>query len=249
MSDMPPAPPERRRPSAFLWVLLGLLVLLALLLVTRSDGAPIFGLRRDELGQLGYLLIILVFVGSALMGRRLGGGEIVRATAAWLGVFLILIGGYAYRDELAMVGGRLLGVLAPGVPVPGRIAGGVGDDSVVVVRAIDGHFAVRADVNDTNLTLMVDTGASFITLTPDDAEAIGIDVSRLRFGVTIRTANGIIRAAPIEIERLAIGSIERRNLPALVAPPDTLDQSLLGMSFLDTLHGYAISGDRLVLTP
>lgn len=251
MSDTPPtAPPQPRRPPVFLWLLLALLVLLALLLVTRNDGAPIFGLRRDELGQLGYLLIILVFVGSALLGRRLGGGEVVRATAAWLGVFLILIGGYAYRDELAVVGGRLLGVLAPGVPVSGRIAGGgVGDDTEVIVRSIDGHFAVRAGVNDTNLTLMVDTGASFVTLTPDDAEAIGIDLSDLRFGVPIRTANGIIRAAPVRIERVAIGSIERSNVPALVAPPDTLDQSLLGMSFLDTLHGYAISGDRLVLTP
>lgn len=249
--QMPPPPPsQRRRPYVFLWVLIGLLVLLGLLLVTRNDSSPILGLRRDELGQLGYLLIILVFVGSALLGRGLGAGEVVRATAAWLAVFLILLGAYAYRDELTMVGGRLLGVLAPGVPVSGRIAGGgVDDDAVVVVRAIDGHFAVRAAVNDTSITLMFDTGASFVTLTPEDAAAIGIDVSGLRFALPIRTANGTIRAAPIEIDRLAVGSIERRDLPALVAPPDTLDQSLLGMNFLNTLNGYAISGDRLVLTP
>jgi aspartyl protease family protein len=51
------------------------------------------------------------------------------------------------------------------------------------------------------------------------------------------------------LARLAVGQIERRDVPALVAPRGSLDQSLLGMSFLNTLHGYAISGDRLVLTP
>ena len=38
-------------------------------------------------------------------------------------------------------------------------------------------------------------------------------------------------------------------MPGLVAPRGSLEQSLLGMTFLDTLHGYAISGDRLMLTP
>jgi aspartyl protease family protein len=59
----------------------------------------------------------------------------------------------------------------------------------------------------------------------------------------------MIKAAPIVVEKLSVGSIERRSVPALVAPSDSLDQSLLGMSFLNTLDGYAISGDRLVLTP
>jgi len=56
-------------------------------------------------------------------------------------------------------------------------------------------------------------------------------------------------AAAVTIDRLAVGPIERRNLKALVAPEGVLDQSLLGMTFLDTLSGYSISGDRLVLTP
>jgi aspartyl protease family protein len=97
--------------------------------------------------------------------------------------------------------------------------------------------------------MMVDTGASFVTLTPEDAKAIGIDPSGLRYDMTIRTANGTIDAAPITIARLGVGSIERRDVAALVAPAKSLDQSLLGMSFLNTLTGYAISGDRLVLTP
>jgi aspartyl protease family protein len=51
------------------------------------------------------------------------------------------------------------------------------------------------------------------------------------------------------IKTLAVGSITRRNISALVSPSKALDQSLLGMTFLNTLGGYAISGNRLVLTP
>jgi aspartyl protease family protein len=114
---------------------------------------------------------------------------------------------------------------------------------------MDGHFAVHANVDDQRLTLLVDTGASFVTLTADDAAHVGIDVGALRFTLPIQTANGTILTARVALERIGIGSIQRRNIAALVAPPNSLDQSLLGMTFLNTLKGYAISGDKLVLTP
>jgi aspartyl protease family protein len=58
-----------------------------------------------------------------------------------------------------------------------------------------------------------------------------------------------MNAASVTLDRLAVGPIEQRDVKALVAPRGSLGQSLLGMSFLDRLHGYSISGDRLVLTP
>jgi aspartyl protease family protein len=134
------------------------------------------------------------------------------------------------------------------VPISGRLAGEPGD-AVVIVRTMDGHFAVHANVDDQRLTLLVDTGASFVTLTADDAARIGIDVGALRFTLPIQTANGTILTARVALQRIGIGSIQRRNFAALVAPPNSLDQSLLGMTFLNTLKGYAISGDKLVLTP
>jgi len=82
-----------------------------------------------------------------------------------------------------------------------------------------------------------------------DAAAVGVDLGTLDFAMPIRTANGVIEAAPITIGRLMIGTIERHDLKALVAQSDSLDQSLLGLSFLNTLNGYGIAGDRLVLTP
>jgi aspartyl protease family protein len=142
----------------------------------------------------------------------------------------------------------MLAVLAPGVPISGRLAGEA-DNAVVIERGLDGHFGIRASVEDKPMTFLVDTGASFVTLTPADARKIGIDPDKLAYSVPIRTANGMIRAAAITIKTLSVGSITRRNISALVSPGKALDQSLLGMTFLNTLDGYAISGNRLVLTP
>ena len=142
-----------------------------------------------------------------------------------------------------------MAVLAPGVPISGRMAGDADAGSVVIERSLDGHFGIIAKVDDVPMTLMVDTGASFVTLTSADAARIGVNPSTLDYSVPIRTANGPMRAARVTIDRIAIGSIVRDNVPALVAPAASLDQSLLGMSYLDTLGGYAISGNRMVLRP
>lgn len=237
-----------RRPQLLLWILLAMIIAIVVAILSNDKSGETFGMTNGDLAEVGYLLVILIFVGSALLGRGLGAGEIARATAGWLAILLVLVGAYAYRDELGAVAARLLGVLAPGVPISGRLAGEA-DKAVVIARSIDGHFGVRAEVNDKRMTLMVDTGASFVTLTEEDAAAIGVHLDSLRFTTPIRTANGLIEAAPVTIDKLAVGSIERRDIAALVAPPKSLDQSLLGMSFLNTLTGYAISGDRLVLTP
>jgi aspartyl protease family protein len=238
----------RRRPLPLFWTLIALVIIVAGILISTGDSATILGLERTDFANVAYFVILLVFVGSALLGRRLGAGEIVRSAAAWLAILLLLVGAYAYREELTGVGTRLLGVLVPGVPVPGRLAGAA-DDSVMIVRSLGGHFAVRAEVNAVPLTMMVDTGASFVTLTLADAIRSGADPENLDFTMPVRTANGTIDAAPITIDRLAVGPIERENVQALVAPPGSLDESLLGLSFLNTLRGYAISGDRLMLTP
>jgi len=184
--------PRRRRPQFVFLILLALIVAVAVALAGGDGLGKTLGLPNRDLAQLGYLVVILIFVGSALLGRGLGAGEIARATAGWLAILLLLVGAYAYRTELTGVGGRLLGVLAPGVPISGRLAGEA-DSAVVIARGIDGHFAVRANVQNVPMMMMVDTGASFVTLTPEDAAAIGIDAGALRFTMPIRTNGGMWR--------------------------------------------------------
>jgi aspartyl protease family protein len=234
-------------PRLFFWV--ALLLLIAGVAALTVTVAPTFGFDMSSGGavRLVYLTAVLLFVGVAVVAR-VGLGPTVRGIASWAAILLVVIGAYAYRTELVGVGGRLLGVLVPGLPISGTL-GGEGGDNVMVMRDGDGHFVVRAGVDGVPMTMLVDTGASLVTLTPQDAATIGIDMVTLDFTTAIQTANGMIRAAPITIHRLSIGTIERQDVKALVAPPGALEQSLLGMSFLNLLSGYAISGDRLVLKP
>ncbi len=237
-----------RPPQFFFWVVLLLVAAGVAALTVRVAPSLGFDVSSGGSVRLVYLVALLLFIGSALVGRHISAREVVRAVVGWSAILLVAVAAYAYRTELAGFGGRIFGVLAPGVPISGRFAGQQ-DHSVVIMRTADGQFAVRAGVNNVPMMLLVDTGASFVTLTPEDAAAAGIDTSHLTFGMPIETANGRIRAAPITIARLTVGTIQRQNVRALVAPPGTLQDSLLGMSFLNSLAGYAISGDRLVLTP
>lgn len=240
-------PPARNSAHGF-WALLGFVVAIAVVLAARNGSGETFGIADHDFVRGGYLVVVLIFVGSALFGRGLGVRDVMRAATGWLAIFLVIVGGYAYRSDLTAVGARIVGVLVPGMPISGHFAG-VAGDVVVISRSIDGNFAVRANLDKVTTTLMLDTGASFVTLSSRDAARVGIKTGGLSFTTPIRTANGVIQAAPIVLQTLSVGSIERHDVPALVAPPGSLDQSLLGMSFLDTLNGYAISGDRLVLTP
>lgn len=97
------------------------------------------------------------------------------------------------------------------------------------------------------MTLTVDTGASAVVLTYDDAAAADIDVNRLSYSLSVETANGSTNVAPVVIDHLQIGNIERDNVRALVSRPGDLSGSLLGMSFLDRLSGYSVRGDTLIL--
>ena len=239
---------RRRPPSLLTWLLIGLSAVL-LILILRHDAGTVLGLQSEDFSRLAVLVAVLIFVGAGFFTRAMRPGEVVQSIAFWFMAIVVLVGLHTFRDDLAIVGGRILGALVPGTPIAGRLTGDSNPEAVVVVRAIDGHFGVRAEIDGEPMTLLVDTGASFVTLTPEDAADIGIDPATLAFVVPIRTANGMIKTASIKLDRIAIGPIERRDVPALVAPEGALDQSLLGLSFLDTLHGYAVNGDRLVLTP
>ena len=82
---------------------------------------------------------------------------------------------------------------------------------------------------------MVDTGASQVALTFDDASRAGIHVRDRDFTQAVRTANGIARVAPVTLDRVSIGDITVRNVPASVSERGMLATTLLGMSFLKRL--------------
>lgn len=118
---------------------------------------------------------------------------------------------------------------------------------VVVSRDGRGQFQLNARVDGRRVSFMVDTGASVIALTADDAATLGIHPSASEFTALVSTANGNVRAAPIELDRVEIEDITVRNVAAMVLPDGALRDNLLGMSFLSRLHHWEFVDGKLVL--
>lgn len=120
--------------------------------------------------------------------------------------------------------------------------------SELVLRAgAHGHFTVDASVNGQTLTFLVDTGASSIYLTPQDAARLGWTPPRLTYSERYHTAAGEVRAAPVTLRSLRIGELELYDLPASVGEEES-SMSLLGMTFLKRFDSYQVRGDRLILS-
>lgn len=125
-----------------------------------------------------------------------------------------------------------------------RLAQGV--DEVVIAPGPRGHYLVVAAVNGVDVQFLVDTGASTVTLTEDDARRVGLSPQTLDYSATYRTANGEIAAAPVTFREIRIQDLEIAGVSGTVTRAP-LHISLLGMSFLSRLAGYEVRDDALVL--
>ena len=224
-----------------LWLVLVGLVIVAAILVVRHNAGTVGPLSTDEFGSLAYKVGLLVFVGAGVL--ILFRERFVQALAAalfWVALAVALMVGYAYRYELRNVADRVMAELLPGHVIShGR--------TVEVARTANGDFDVTAQINGARIAMVLDTGASSVVLTREDAKAAGLPLEVLAYTTTIETANGRTRAAPVTLDRVAIGGLVEHAIPALVAQPGQLKTSLLGMSFLNRLQSWEVRGDRLLL--
>ncbi len=119
--------------------------------------------------------------------------------------------------------------------------------NVILSPDRQGHFHTQARVDGRHLEFLVDTGATTIALTARSAAALGIHPSTREFSTGVRTANGVVQAAPVRLGMVEVEGIIVRDVAALVLPDQVLAENLLGMSFLSRLHRYEYSNGRLVL--
>ncbi len=126
-------------------------------------------------------------------------------------------------------------------PSAPRAGNGVATQSLE--RAGDGHFYAEAQVNGARIRFLVDTGASLVALTPDDARRAGISVGDAN-GRAIG-AGGEVAFSPVTIDRLAVGPVEARAVRGAVA--ERLPVSLLGQSFLSRVGSVEMRGDTMIL--
>jgi aspartyl protease family protein len=225
-----------------LLLLLSICFLIAAVIALAPHGRETFGrLSSTDFGFLIYNVALLVFVGGIVI--VLFHERFIRAITSaliWVAIGVALVVGYSYRFELHQVADRVHAELVPGYAVShGR--------TVEIARGNGGDFDVRAQINGATIAMVLDSGASSVVLTHDDAKAAGLPLEVLSYTVSIDTANGRTRAAPVTLDRIAVGGLAEQSVEALVAQPGQLTTSLLGMSFLNRLQSWEVSGDRLLL--
>jgi aspartyl protease family protein len=196
-----------------------------------DDRAP----RVVWLATIGALL-----ASGIVVGLRQRFSETVFSLLAWAGIFLLVILGYSYREEAKSLWVRIRAEVFAGEAI--AIAPG----EIEARRAGDGHFYLEAEVNGALIQFMVDTGASSVALSWDDARKVGFEPDQLSFYQRVMTASGPAMSAPAVLDRVSVGPIQRSNVTAAILP-EGVEGSLLGLSFLDTLKSYEVSGDRLTL--
>jgi aspartyl protease family protein len=172
--------------------------------------------------------------------------------------------GWALRWALLCCGAALLGValldhgaaLLPDGASPSRPEEQVAmsaprvsasrSNTIVYTANERGHVVLDAAVNGAPVRMLVDTGASLMTLTPADARAAGISPAGLVFSGRVQTANGTARMAPVTLREIRIGQLSIYDVPAAVL--ENLNVSLLGMSFLGRLQGYEMRDGKLTVS-
>lgn len=122
----------------------------------------------------------------------------------------------------------------------------VGPPDAVLPVAQDGHFWARGTTEGGDVRLLIDTGASRVSLTRRDAERLGVILVDDAFTQTVLTPGGETRVAAVTLPWLAVGSVRLENVEAVVFQED-LGHSLLGMSFLGRLGGYGVSAGAMRL--
>jgi aspartyl protease family protein len=119
--------------------------------------------------------------------------------------------------------------------------------AVQVSRGQAGEFALQARINGVSAPMVIDTGATSVVLTYETAKAAGLPLELLEYDVDVETAGGHTKAARLTLDRLAVGKLVERSVPALVVPRGQMKTNLLGMSFLDRMESWEVHADRLML--
>lgn len=147
----------------------------------------------------------------------------------------------AYGDprQISRAGSLVTEILRKQVPPPRR--------TVDVPRGNGGEFALQAMINGINAPMVIDTGATSVVLSWETAKNIGLPIELLAYNVDVETASGRTKAARLTLDRIAVGKLVERSVPALVVQRGQIKTNLLGMSFLDRLESWEVRADGLKL--
>ena len=184
-----------------------------------------------------------------------GNKQLLREAISWGVIAIVAVAAISHFETLKTGAEQMLGLPTPQEVAEARrpvraapAAKPVNRDSVVEIEAErNGHFNTEADINGRSIPVMIDTGATMVVLSYEDAERAGLLLTDKDFTRSVSTANGVARVAPVTLDRVSIGNITVRDVPAAVAESGRLRTSLLGMTFLSRLSRFDMRSGRLVL--
>lgn len=184
--------------------------------------------------NLIYLVVLLLFIGGGtLLAFRGQLGVMIKQATSWALLFALIVIGYGVFSDQRSSHLPRQAVFAE----TGRVE---------IPRSRDGHYHIVLDVNGAPIEFIVDTGASDVVLSRDDALRAGIDPENLMFSGLAQTANGRVETAPVRLREVRLGAMSDANVRAVVNGGD-MSRSLLGMSYLNSFDRIEINDGRLIL--
>lgn len=192
-------------------------------------------MEKTEIASLIYLgLLGIALAGSMLSANRHQIGKIAQYALVW---------GFIFIGAVAAIG--LWPQVRNSVLPQQSVVTGTGE--IVVPRNYDGHYYLTLELNGVPTRFVVDTGATDIVLTPQDAARAGVNLSGLRYTNRAMTANGLVETASIRLDRVSLGNITDRAVPAVVNG-SPMQESLLGMAYLNRFDRIEIQDGQMVLS-
>jgi aspartyl protease family protein len=170
---------------------------------------------------------------SYLLASRINIGKMLQQMGIWVLIFMGAIAVIGMWPEIQRT-------ITPRQSV-------VDGTTIVLPRARDGHYYLTLDINNVPVEFVVDTGASQVVLTQDDAKRIGLNPSSLSYLGTASTANGTVRTAAVRLDTVSLAAITDTNVRAVVNDGQMFG-SLLGMTYLSNFDSITIKDGQLILS-
>ena len=192
-------------------------------------------MTSDDTASLIYLVLLACAVGGwFIVQNRDGMAKMLQQAMIWGFLFLGVIAAYGLWNDVQRqtMNNQTLQL---------------GNGQIAVPRQMDGHYYLTLAINGENIRFVVDTGATDMVLTREDARRAGLDVDTLNFIGTANTANGTVRTAPVRLNTVRLGDFTDTDVYASVNGGE-MDGSLLGMGYLEKWGRIEISGGELRLT-
>jgi len=176
---------------------------------------------------LGFLVVVGLGLLSTMLTRK---G--IRDGLLWVLIFFGLIAVTSQWDAIK-------GEFTQGDPT-------FSTDTIEIPKGPDNHFRLTLQINNVPVEFLVDTGATNVVLTQEDAQRIGFDPDSLSYIGTAFTANGEVATAPVRLDRVDLGDLRHQNVPATVNG-GAMESSLLGMSYLSRFRSIEITPNLLII--